>query len=129
MIKRKDVYLLAGFLLLALAAYLIGPLLRPAAGGTVLVTVDGREYARLSLGRRQTITIDCGDGEFNVLTVDEEGMAMENATCRDQLCVQQGKVTAENYTKRALGGDIICLPHRVVCSLLPAGDGSDAPDR
>ncbi len=129
-IRRKDVFLLIGVLVVALAAFLLTPLLRPAPGAEVLITLDGREYARVHLGSRQAVLIDCGDGESNVLLVEEDGMYMESATCRDQLCVQQGRVSTENYLERALGGDIICLPHRLVCSLLPADDAArDAPDR
>lgn len=120
--------MLCGVLAVALAAYLLLPLMRAQPSGEVLITVDGREYARVKLEGSQEISIDCGDGQTNLLHVDASGMYMQSANCRDQLCVGQGAVTPENYAKRALGTDIICLPHRLVCSLVPAVPDPDATD-
>lgn len=101
------------------------------AGSTVLITVNGEEYGRYPLGERREITIETGDGETNTLVIDSEGVEMISATCRDQKCVHQGKVTAQTVAKRALGNEIICLPHRIVISLtdLPISEEDlDIPD-
>lgn len=115
---RKNLCLVGGILLVAILLLLVQTLRKPRPNGEVLITVDGKEYARVSLSNPKEILIDCGGGESNLLVVQEDGIYMKSATCRDQLCVEQGKVTLDNYGQRALGTDIICLPNRVVCSLV-----------
>lgn len=115
---RRNLFLVGGILLVAILLLLVQTLRKPRPNGEVLITVDGKEYARVSLSSPQEILIDCGGGESNLLVVQEDGIYMKSATCRDQLCVNQGKVTPDNYGQRALGTDIICLPNRVVCSLV-----------
>ena len=115
---KKNVFLVGGILLAAILLLLVQTLFKPRPKGEVLITVDGKEYARVSLDKPQEILIDCGDGQNNLLVVQDGGIYMKSATCRDQLCVSQGKVTLDNYSRRALGTDIICLPNRVVCSLV-----------
>lgn len=124
---RKNLFLVGGILLAAILLLLAQTLFRPRPNGEVMITVDGKEYARVSLGKPQEIQIDCGNGQSNLLAVQEDGIYMKSATCRDQLCVNQGKVTLDNYSQRALGTDIICLPNRVVCSLVTDSEDIAAP--
>ncbi len=122
MLRKKDVILIGSILAVAAVLFGASALMRrsapQASRASILILLDGKEYARLSLDTPQTLTIDCGDGETNVLVVDAHGMHMQSATCRDQLCVSQGEVTLQNMHSRALGADIICLPHRLVCTLI-----------
>ena len=127
---RKNVLIVLALLVLCGGLFLLGALHPQTAGGTVLITVDGKEYARFPLGKRQEITIEPEEGEFNTLVIDDEGVEMISSSCRDQLCVRQGKVTAQNAAERALGCDIICLPHRVMVSLTDVDlpETADLPD-
>ena len=43
---------------------------------------------------------------------------MAESNCRNQDCLRQGSVTAENAGLRPLGGKIICLPHPLVLELV-----------
>lgn len=115
--NRKSLWLIGGLILAALLMTALGPLLA-GSGSVVLVTVDGVEYARVPLGRSRTLTIRQPDGAENVLQIEPDGFCMLSASCPDQLCVQQGRVTADNASSRALGASVVCLPNRVVCTLV-----------
>jgi hypothetical protein len=43
---------------------------------------------------------------------------MEDSTCENHDCVDQGEVTLENRKDRILGNMIICLPNQVTLQLL-----------
>lgn len=126
--NRKSLWLIGGLILAALLVTALGPLLA-GSGATVLVMVDGMEYARVPLGQRRTLTIRQPNGAENVLQIEPDGFCMLCASCPDQLCVQQGRVTADNASYRALGASVICLPNRVVCTLVSdEADTALSPD-
>lgn len=127
--NRKSLWLIGGLVLLALLVVVFSSL--PAGSGTavVVVTVDGVEFARVPLGQSRTLTIHQQNGAENVLQIDGDGFCMQCASCPDQLCVQQGRVTAQNASSRALGASVVCLPNRVVCTLISDGaDTAPSPD-
>lgn len=111
-------------LLLVLAAGLLTAvlLMRPSGGesatGEIIVTVDGAEYARIPLGERQTLTVAQPDGSVNVIEITPNGAVMASSSCHNQLCVQMGEVTLENWETRANQQYIICLPNRVSVELV-----------
>lgn len=54
----------------------------------------------------------------NVIHVTSEGVWMEDSTCDNHDCVDQGEVTLDNRLDRVLGNMIICLPNQVTLQLL-----------
>ena len=46
-----------------------------------------------------------------------DGVYMEDSTCANHDCVNQGTVTLENRNDRILGNMIICLPNQVTLQL------------
>ena len=52
---------------------------------------------------------------------------MHSSTCDNQLCIGQGEVTVENYTRRILGPYVLCLPNQVELQLVVPG-ATAAPD-
>ena len=108
-------FMAAAVLLLA-AAILMRPM--PAVGeDMVIISVDGREYARVPLSQPRTVTIDQGDGRVNVVRISDHGAVMHSSTCDNQLCVQMGEVTVDNWEFRPNQQFIICLPNRVSIEL------------
>ena len=86
-----------------------------------MVTVDGEEVLRKPLAMENRYEIAQDDGSLNVIRVEDGAVFMEEANCRDGLCIRQGKM--RNGAKT-----IVCLPHKVVVQLkgdAPAGDNSD----
>ena len=53
----------------------------------------------------------------NLIHLTPDGVYMEDATCANHDCVEQGTVTLENRDERILGNMIICLPNQVMLQL------------
>ena len=119
--KKKDIIIIALALLAALALYLVSQVSLGAEASVVVVTVDGEEVLRKPLAMVNRYEIAQDDGSLNVIRVEDGAVFMEEANCRDGLCIRQGKM--RNGAKT-----IVCLPHKVVVQLkvdAPAGDNSD----
>ena len=58
-----------------------------------------------------------GTETLNVIHLSSEGVYMEDSTCENHDCVDQGEVTLENKQDRILGNMIICLPNQVMLQL------------
>lgn len=115
MIKKADIILL----ILIVAAGLIisfGPLAKEAGGTDVLVTLNGETYGIYSLFEDQTITVE-SDGHTNVIIIEDGTVRMDSATCKNQICVNHGKISLK-------GDSIVCLPNRVVVEI--EGEGGEA---
>ena len=78
-------------------------------GSNIVITVDGKEYGTYSLLEEQTITITEGEA-FNIIEIKDGKAYMHEASCPDQLCVDQNKIS---FDKEA----IICLPNKVVITV------------
>ena len=87
------------------------------AEDSVIITIDGKEYKRVPLSQPQTITVAQDNGCVNVVEVSDHGAVMASSTCDNQLCVQMGEVTVDNWEFRPNQQFIICLPNRVSIEL------------
>ncbi len=83
----------------------------------VIIAVDGKEYRRVPLSKPQTVTVTQDDGCVNVIEVSSHGAVMLSSTCDNQLCVNMGEVTVDNWQFRPNQQFIICLPNRVSIEL------------
>ena len=83
----------------------------------VIISVDGREYRRVPLSQPQTVTVGQENGCVNVIEVSDHGAVMVSSTCDNQLCVNMGEVTVDNWRFRPNQQFIICLPNRVSIEL------------
>ena len=120
-VKKKDVIIIAGALLCALALYLVSQVSLGAEASAVVVTVDGREMLRRPLAMENSYEIAQEDGARNVIRVEGGAVFMEDANCRDGLCIRQGKM--KNAAKT-----IVCLPHKLVVQLVGDAPESDVSD-
>ena len=118
---RNDIILVISLLLIAAVGLLYLFVLR-GMGDTVRVTVDGQEYGVYSLSGDITEDIYTGkDGEYHNRLVIKDGRAyIESANCPDGICAQHSHIFRE-------GESIVCLPHRVVVTIVTGGD-ADTPD-
>ena len=109
---RNDLLFIAGLLAVA-SIGLVYLFLFRQQGNTVKVTVNGEVYATYSLS--QNITKDIYTGEnnehLNRLVIQDGKAYMETATCPDGICVDHRAVFRD-------GESIVCLPHRVVVSVI-----------
>ena len=119
--KKRDIIIIAALLLCAGALYLISQVSLSAEASTVVVTLDGEEVLRRPLAMEDTYEIAQEDGSRNVVAVQDGAVFMQEANCRDGLCIRQGKM--RNGAKT-----IVCLPHKIVVQLTgdaPQSDDSD----
>ncbi len=93
----------------------------------LFISVKGRLYAIEPLDEERDVTIAQETGETNVIHLTPEGFRMHSSTCDNQLCIGQGEVTVENYTRRILGPYVLCLPNQVELQLVVPG-ATAAPD-
>jgi len=119
MLRRKDALLIALVLLLAAGAYGASVLSRQGQtlSGLVNIYANGALYASVPLGEARQVRVEQADGHVNVVQIDEKGAVMVYSSCKNQLCIQQGEVTVDNWTRRSMGRSIICLPNRVQVEL------------
>ena len=119
--KKKDLILIAAALLLALALYAVSQLTLGTQAAQVVVTIGGKEVLRKPLVYSDTYEIRQENGDVNIIAVENGAVFMQEANCRDGLCIRQGKM--KNAAKT-----IVCLPHKIVVQLTgdaPVSDDSD----
>ena len=88
----------------------------------LLVTAGNTTYKPILLDNEDLLTLSQGEDMVNVIHVTRDSVWMEESTCDNQDCVEQGVVTAENRKSRVLGNTIVCLPHRVLLELFTADE-------
>ena len=110
--KKKDLILGAGIIVIALAMLLVMQLTRGEEGNQIQVTLDGKIYGTYSLSKDQTIEVKDGDF-YNRIRIEDGKAYMEEANCPDGYCEEQGKINGRTQT-------IVCLPHKLVVEVLDA---------
>ncbi|MDD5922010.1 MAG: NusG domain II-containing protein [Eubacteriales bacterium] len=116
-IRKADIILF--FALLAFGILLSWISVRSASsGGQVLIRVHGKEYGTYSLHQDRTVTVK-KDGHRNVIKIQDGQVWMESSTCKNQICVHEGKISRTNQS-------IICLPNEVSVEIIGGRDGYDA---
>ena len=105
---RNDVLLIAVLLILggALAVFLYAT---RQTGGFVSVQVDGKLLMELPLSEDARIVLGSGE-HTNVLVIENGTAQVVEASCPDQVCVNQGAV-------QYAGESIVCLPHKLVVTV------------
>lgn len=119
--KKKDIIIIVLALFAALALWLVSQLALGTEASSVVVLLDGEEVLRKPLVISNTYEIGQDDGSRNVIRVEDGVVWMDEANCRDGLCIRQGKM--KNGAKT-----IVCLPHKLVVRMdgdAPVSDNSD----
>lgn len=110
--KKKDILLGVGILIVALILFLIMKITGSADGSQIRIMVDGVEYGVYSLDENQEIDVQLESG-INRVCVYSGEVYMEEADCPDGYCINQGKISK-------VGQTIVCLPHKVVIEVIDA---------
>lgn len=116
--KRADIYLAAGAVILALILIVA---MHPTknAGSLATVYLNAKEYARLPLYKADTLSIEQENGQVNVIETDGLGhVRMLSSTCKNQLCVHQGWLGVQEADN---SGWIVCLPNGVSIQITEDG--------
>lgn len=112
---RKADILLIGFLLMLACLPLYFFPATPAAYG--ILKVNGTEKKRFELTTDQTYLYKAPDGDTNLIEVKNQQIRIKTASCPDQRCVKQRRISKEGET-------IVCLPHKLVVEIKGGEVGS-----
>lgn len=106
--KKKDLLLIGIILAAALIAFAVYQFLIPRSDSAILeITVDGVIYGTYDLQDDQTIEIN----DTNTCLIESGRVTMISSECPDHLCEKQKSIDSR-------GGTIVCLPNRVVLSVV-----------
>lgn len=121
--KLKSDLVLIGTLLAVLVLVGLALWLLRGEGDMVVVKVDGSTYGTYALNIDRTVEIRTGEGgkELNLLVIKDGKAHVETATCPDGICAAHRPIFRQ-------GESIICLPHKVVITVVKAEIPDDAPD-
>jgi len=119
MIKKADIILFIVFLISGLAISWFS-LSGSVTGEKVIITVDGEEYGIYSLCEDGEIDID-QNNHHNHITISQGTVSMTFSDCKNQICVNDGKISETKDT-------IVCLPNKVLVEITGGNDskGGDA---
>ena len=92
------------------------------SGDVVKVTVDGKVYGEYSLTKDKVVEIYTGkdNEQLNTLVIAKGKAFVGTATCPDGICANHREIFRD-------GESIICLPHKVVITVV-AKKNDDTPD-
>ena len=88
--KRLDLILIAGVLVLAGIIYLVF-LGSAEDGGKAVITVDGQVVQELPLDEDTTYQVDTPEG-YNIVEIKDGWADVIEADCRDGLCADQKRI-------------------------------------
>ena len=111
---KNDMLLILAVTVLAGGIWIFNILTRET-GAEVIVSVAGEEICTLPLGEDAEMLI--GEGAWqNRLVISGGEASISEASCPDKVCVNSGSIRFDGQT-------IVCLPHKVVVSVV-GGDES-----
>ena len=107
--KKNDILLLCATLAVAAIIFIVACVfLMGKDGEYALVSVDGEEYARLSLDEDAELLVKTEYGE-NLVVVKDGKVRVSDADCPDKVCVKTGEATELT--------SVVCLPHRLTVTV------------
>ena len=105
LIKRKDFILFFVLLCVGILILLIS-VLRKTEGNYIVIQQNGVIIEELSLKENGTYVVEDGT-YYNKLVIRDGAVYVEDANCRDLICVRHGSISKVNET-------ITCLPHKLI---------------
>ena len=102
--------LIGGLLLVAVAGLFVIQAVREE-GAQVVITWNGQVEGTYPLDEDQTFVFEGESGGYNVVTIEDGFVFMEEANCPDQICVKHKPL---NQT----ADPIVCLPNSLVVKVI-----------
>ena len=116
---KNDILLVCVLLLLAGGVW-IYTLCTRSSGGEAVVTIDGEEVLRAPLSEPRTYLRQDQSGEvLNTVVIRDGRVCVESASCPDKICVNTGWIQYD-------GQMIVCLPHKLIVTVVGGQTGADA---
>lgn len=104
--KKREFLFLAMILTSALIAYILINIILSEKGARVEVLIDGEIVNEFSLDEDIKFRIESEKG-YNQLVIENGTAKISDASCPDQLCVEQKSISSSSES-------LICLPNHVV---------------
>ena len=123
--KYKNDILFILLMLLIAGGVWIYTLCNRDAGGMAVITVDGKVEDVLPLSEDVAFGLNASylgiaeDGFANVIVVENGRVCVKEANCPDKICVRTGWIQYD-------GQMIVCLPHKLIVTVVGGADGTDA---
>lgn len=108
-IQKKDIIIIVTILIIAGVIFIFN-IIKSNSGETVKVTVDGSLYKKYPLNKDGLYEIKTKNGT-NTIKIKNGMVSMEDATCKNQVCVNHKSISKDNES-------IICLPNKVVVTIV-----------
>lgn len=102
-----DIFIIALAIVLSVAFFCVYAM--SDNGKTVVITVNEQVVGQLSLRTEKTETIHTEYG-YNKIVVSNGSCYVEEADCRDGVCIRRGKISK-------IGESIVCLPHKLIVEI------------
>lgn len=110
MFKNKSVLFIIGAIVLSGILFGAYFMMNPS-GKKVLISINGEVFGQYELNKDQTIKIDLGDGEYNIVQIKDNTVDMIESTCENQICVNDLPL------QEGTPGVIVCLPHALIVEI------------
>lgn len=117
----------ADFIIIAVVAVVVGVLVfflygvNSNSGSYVQVEVDGEVVETLDLNKDATLEIESDNGGTNTLVIKDGKAKVTQANCPDGICTNHKEINRN-------GESIICLPHKVVVTVVNENSGGNDVD-
>lgn len=110
---KYDLIMIISILIITVALFLFQ---KSDSGYQVRITIDHELYGVYDLNQDQTININ----DENIIIIKDHEVYMDQATCPDKTCIQQGHISK-------VGASIICLPHKLIIEI--TGEEGELDDK
>lgn len=106
--KKNDIILISSFCIIAIIIFVILYATK-SKGETAYITINGKEYKRISTSEDNELRIETEYG-YNTVVVKSGEVYVESADCDNHSCMHQGKIKNSGET-------IVCLPHKLIITI------------
>ena len=80
-------------------------------GATAELRINGQVVKSFDLHKNERWTYRMKDGDYNIIEVKNDAIAVVEASCKDQIDVKRGYISK-------VGETIVCLPHNLVIEVM-----------
>lgn len=115
--KKKDFIIILAVLVLILLSLSLRFFIKKGEKDRVIISYQNKKESYEIENEPKIIVIDQGNGKINKVYISKEEIYMLESSCKNQLCVKQGKMMPGKIKNRAMGNYIICLPHELTVEL------------
>ena len=107
---KNDIILLGIILVVAIVAIIIVNTTKKQ-GSYVVVIYDQNEVAKYSINEDIEIKLTYEENNYNTLVIKDGKVYMNDASCKDHICVKHNKI-------KMAGETIVCLPNKTVIKII-----------